>query len=80
VTGTHYMVADDPRGPWSVAPGRFLDGANPCRRYAARILDTGSGLVLLGFLHTDADGAFVGRIADPSPVAIDGDGWLRLAD
>jgi beta-fructofuranosidase len=80
VGGTHYMVADDPRGPWSVAPGPFLDGGDPCRRYAARILDTGDGLVLLGFLHTDDDGGFVGRISDPSPVAIDGDGWLHLAD
>jgi beta-fructofuranosidase len=80
VTGTHYLVADDPRGPWSVAPGPFLDGGDPCRRYASRIVDTGAGLVLLGFLHTGDDGAFVGTISDPSPVAIDGDGWLHLAD
>jgi beta-fructofuranosidase len=79
VGGTHYLVADDPRGPWSVAPGPFLDGADPCRRYASRVLDTGNGLVLLGFLHTGYDGAFVGRISDPLPVAVDGDGWLHLA-
>ena len=29
VTGTHYLIADDPRGPWTVAPGAFLDGTNP---------------------------------------------------
>lgn len=79
VTGSHYLVADDPRGPWRVAPGPFLDGADPCRRYAARILDTGDGLVLMGFRHTAADGSFIGEIADPAPLRVDADGWLHLA-
>ena len=30
-------------------PGPFLDGAGPCRRYAARIVQTALGLVILGF-------------------------------
>ncbi len=79
VTGTHYLTADDPRGPWTVAPGPFLDGEDPCRRYAARLLDTGAGLVLLGFLHTPDGGPFVGEITDPSPVTVDADGWLHVA-
>lgn len=89
VTGTHYLVASDPRGPWEVAPGPFLDGATPCYRYAARIVDTapgadgvvsdGTGLVLLGFLHDGPDGAFVGEVSDPAPVTVDADGWLHLA-
>jgi beta-fructofuranosidase len=80
VTGTHYLVAEDPRGPWRIAPGPFLDGAWPCRRYASRILDTGAGLVLLGFRHTGPDGRFIGDIADPASVCIDAQGWLHLAD
>jgi beta-fructofuranosidase len=79
VSGTHYLVADDPRGPWTVAPGPFLDGADPCRRYAARILDTGAGLVLLGFAYHPDGAPFVGEITDPSPVRVDGDGWLHVA-
>ncbi|WP_201741918.1 glycoside hydrolase family protein [Mangrovicoccus ximenensis] len=49
VTGSHHLVADDPRGPWTIAPGPFLDGALPCRRYAARMVETGSGPMLIGF-------------------------------
>jgi beta-fructofuranosidase len=79
VTGTHYLVADDPRGPWRVAPGPFLDGASPCRRYAARILETDDGLALLGFRHTAPDGSFIGDIGDPATVSVDGGGWLQLA-
>ncbi|MDB6182577.1 levansucrase [Paracoccus fistulariae] len=80
VRGMHYLVADDPRGPWQIAPGPFLDGDPALDRYAARILDTGDGLALMGFLHNPGGGSFVGEIADPAPVAIDADGWLRLDD
>jgi beta-fructofuranosidase len=78
VRGTHYLVADDPRGPWEVAPGPFLDGDPAVNRYAARILDTGEGLVLLGFLHNPGGGPFVGEIPDPAPVRVDDHGSLRL--
>ncbi len=79
VTGTHYLVAEDPRGPWTIAPGPFLDGAMPCSRYAARIVPTGDGLVLLGFQHTARDGSFVGEIAEPVPVHIDDRALLKIA-
>lgn len=77
VTGTHYLMADDPRGPWAVAPGDFLDGADPCRRYAARIVETAEGLRILGF----ADGGkahFGGYIMDPEPVEVLADGRLSV--
>lgn len=77
VTGNHYLVADDPRGPWTIAPG-FMDGGLPCRRYAARILDTGRGLVIIGF---DDNGPehFAGQLRDPEPVTIDAGGLLHVA-
>jgi len=78
VTGTHYLIADDPRGPWRIAPGPFLDGAMPCRRYAARIVETDRGLVIIGFLDTGPDGAFVGELSDPDPIVIEPDGRLRV--
>lgn len=78
VQGTHYMVAADPRGPWKVAPGPFLDGDPAINRYAARILETDEGLVLMGFLHNPGGGAFVGEIPGPVPVRVDDAGWLRL--
>jgi beta-fructofuranosidase len=77
VTGSHYLVADDPRGPWTIAPGPWFDGAEPCRRYAARIIETADGLRILGF----ADGGhenFGGYVMDPEPVVIGPDGLLTV--
>lgn len=77
VTGTHYLTADSPRGPWSIAAGDFLDGAEPCLRYAARIVQTPAGLRILGF----ADGGkeqFGGYITDPDTVEVLPDGRLKV--
>ncbi|MEO8244153.1 MAG: levansucrase [bacterium] len=76
VTGTHYLMADHPRGPWRIAPG-FLDGADPARRYAARIVDGPEGLVILGFAHGPAD-QFGGYVMDPEPVVAGPHGLLSL--
>jgi len=76
VTGNHYLMADDPRGPWQIAPG-FLDGDLPCRRYAARIVMTETGPVILGF----ADGGkehFAGHIMDPEQIIVGPDGHLAV--
>ena len=78
VTGTHYLIGEGPRGPWRVAPGPFLDGSQPCKRYAARIVEKDGALFLLGFLHDAADGSFVGAVSDPDPVSVDSDGLLHL--
>ena len=77
VTGTHYLVADDPRGPWRIAPGPFLDGSEPCRRYAARIVETADGLRILGFADK-AKANFGGYITDPDPVVVGPDGLLSV--
>jgi beta-fructofuranosidase len=79
VTGTHYLMADAPRGPWRIAPGQFLDGSPDGKRYAGRIVDTGDSLVFLGFLGT-GDTGFVGVVDDPVTVNVDTDGQLSLAD
>lgn len=76
VTGTHYLMGDSPRGPWTIAPGPFLDGALPCRRYAARIVETDAGLRIMGFADKGADGQFQGVIFDPEPVEVLEDGRL----
>ena len=78
VTGNHYLIGDGPRGPWKIAPGAFLDGAQPCLRYAARILQTDDGLVILGFSHTRSDGTFGGVVMDPAPVVQHDNGLLKV--
>ena len=79
VSGTHYLMAEDPRGPWTMAPGRFFDGAMPCRRYAARIVETDGGLMIMGFADGGRDD-FLGHLMDPQPVVVDADGLLRVVD
>lgn len=76
VTGNHYLMADDPRGPWHVAPG-FLDGGIPCRRYAGRIVPTEKGLMIIGFDDNGRDN-FVGELRDPEPVGVDANGLLFI--
>jgi beta-fructofuranosidase len=77
VTGTHYLTGEGPRGPWQIAPGEFLDGAEPCRRYAARILSTPDGLRIMGFADGGKD-RFGGYVMNPEPVIIGADGLLRV--
>lgn len=78
VSGTHYLVADSPFGPWEPAPG-FLDGDIPCRRYAGKLLvDPVSGQeCLMAFLDADGAGGFVGELCAPIPVFRQGP-WYTL--
>lgn len=77
VTGNHYLISDDPRGPWHLPDGPFLDGALPCFRYAARIVENQSKLQLLGFLDTGKD-TFKGIVADPVDVDRLANGLLHI--
>jgi beta-fructofuranosidase len=77
VTGSHYLIADDPRGPWRIAPGPFLDGAEPCRRYAARIIETPDGLRIMGFAD-NGKAQFGGYVMDPEPVTVGPGGLLAV--
>jgi beta-fructofuranosidase len=78
VRGTHYLVADNPRGPWQVAPGPFLDGDSIGRRYSGKIVKTDAGLRYLAFVHSSETQAFVGEVCDPIPVSLGRDGLLSL--
>lgn len=77
VTGTHYLIGEGPRGPWRIADGPFLDGALPCRRYAARIVEHDGALFILGFADRP-HGDFVGHVTDPDPVTANENGYLRV--
>ncbi len=77
VTGNRYLLADHPRGPWRLAPGPFFDWAEPCRRYAARIVEPSTGPVILGFADGGRD-KFGGYVMDPEPVIAGPDGLLHV--
>ncbi|MEM8849133.1 MAG: levansucrase [Pseudomonadota bacterium] len=80
VTGSHYLMGDGPRGSWRLPEGPFLDGALPCRRYAARIVPTDGGPVIMGFADRPDGGAFQGYVMDPQRVTADEDGHLRVEE
>jgi beta-fructofuranosidase len=85
-------MAEHPLGPWQLPEGPFLDGAMPCRRYAAKLIktvsgggnDCGAGLALIGFKYWgtgDREGEFIGELCDPVLVLQDPvTGLLRLAE
>lgn len=78
VTGSHYLIASSPRGPWEIAPGAFLDGDIPCQRYAAKILKTSEGLKLLGFVDRPGGSEFMGFVSDPDPVVVNENNLLSV--
>ena len=77
VTGNHYLIGDSPRGPWRVAPGGFFDGAEPCIRYAARVVPTPQGLQILGFADGGKD-KFGGYVMNPQFVDRGENGLLAV--
>jgi beta-fructofuranosidase len=83
VSGTHYLIADSPLGPWKVAPGAFLDGAPDCRRYSGKVIlgqdgEAPAGLSFMAFANTRPDGSFAGTLIDPLPMDVLPDGRLVL--
>jgi beta-fructofuranosidase len=79
VMGTSYMTAPSHLGPWTPAVP-FLDGAVPCRRYAAKVIERDGKLSLMGFLHDTPDGSFIGKIGDPVPLVVTANGSLRVEE
>ncbi len=73
-TGNHYLIAENPRGPWRLPEGAALD--TQVQRYAARIVDD-NGMQILGFKNWEGD-TFGGYIMDPAPVYQHADGSLSL--
>jgi len=74
VEGTHVLGAPGPLGPFSWDRHHLLDGDAAGSRYGGRVVQNGGGgWQLLVWLNHDAAGGFVGEVADPLPVGVDGD-------
>jgi beta-fructofuranosidase len=80
VTGNHYLMADHHLGPWRTPDAPFLDGLNPCKRYAGKIVERDGKLFIMGFLYYDADGRFIGKVSDPVPLRADDKGHLHVEE
>ncbi len=80
VSGNHYLIADHHLGPWRTPDAPFLDGLNPCKRYAGKIVERDGKLFIMGFLYYDAEGRFIGKVSDPVPLRVDGQGHLHVEE
>lgn len=76
-TGTHYMMADNPLGPFRYITDDFLVGDEIGSLYAGRVIRNPRGeWVFMAFEHFAPGKKFIGSIADPLPISIQADGKL----
>jgi len=79
VTGTHYLVADDPLGPYEYITDEFLIGDYAETLYSGKLIQ---GLddrwYFMAFVNLNARGEFVGDLIDPLPVETHANGRLEV--
>jgi beta-fructofuranosidase len=79
VGGTHYLVAEDPLGPFRYSTNDFLVGDPLGSLYSGKVVEGPHGrLCYLAWRNFAPDGAFVGELVDPLPIAVDGGGNLYV--
>ena len=80
VSGTHYLVADQPLGPFRYLTDEFLVGNPVARFYAGKLIKGPDGeWQYLAWIESTPAGSFAGEIGDPRPVLVDSAGRLSLA-
>ena len=71
LTGTYYMVAEDPLGPFEFSTEKILYADSIGTQYAGKLVNgPQSELYFLSWTQFLNNGRFVGEIADPLPVTI----------
>jgi beta-fructofuranosidase len=79
LTGIHYMVADDPLGPFRPTTDQLLIGDRVGSLYAGKLLlNAKRRWVMLTSNMYAPDGAYVGALADPLPIEADPRGELSV--
>jgi beta-fructofuranosidase len=79
VTGTHYLVADQPLGPYHYLTDEFLAGDTLGSYYAGKLIPDATGQWLfVAFRNLTENSSFAGEIIDPLAVRIERNGRLML--
>ena len=79
VGGTHYFVADDPLGPFRFSTHDFLIGDRLGSLYSGKLVEGPDGRPnFLAWRNFTPEGTFVGELANPFQVAVDGEGNLSV--
>ena len=79
LTGTHYLMADNPLGPFRLTTDHFLVGDSVGSLYTGKLIQDPSGQwVYLAWHYFTTDGEFIGELSDPYPVIVDQNGNLLV--
>jgi beta-fructofuranosidase len=80
-TGTHYLVADNPLGPFCYLTDNFLSGDEHGSLYSGKLIQDAKGAwQFLAFKNSDEQGNFIGELSDPIPVTVLEDERLILGE
>lgn len=78
-TGTHYLVSRNPLGPYAYLTDEFLVGDRHGSLYAGKLVQAPDGQwTFLAWRGFTATGDFIGALADPIPVEVNGNGLLKI--
>jgi len=78
-TGTHYLVADRPAGPYTLAAGEPLLADAAGTYYAGKLIECTPGeYVFMAWRQWDERGRFLGGLSNPAPVKVLDDGRLQI--
>jgi beta-fructofuranosidase len=79
VTGTHYLVADNPLGPFHFSTPKFLVGDSIGSFYSGKLVQGPSeAWYFMAVRQYSPHGDFIGTLSDPMPVTINNDGNLSV--
>lgn len=79
-TGTHYMIADDPFGPFVQPKNDLLIGDKLGSTYSGKIIQNNAGnWMLLTVIQYNQSKIFVGDISDPMPLMIEDNGQISVS-
>jgi len=78
-TGTHYLIADNPFGPFKYMTDDFLVGDEIGSLYSGKVIrDSRDKWLFMAFEHFSKPDLFIGKIADPFQLSVQADGRLSV--
>ncbi len=78
-TGTHYLLADNPLGPYKLSRDKFMAGDEHGSLYSGKLIKNPQGdWMFMAFKNFTPTGEFIGELSDPYLVLLDQEGNLSL--
>jgi beta-fructofuranosidase len=80
-TGTHYLVSDNPFGPYKYLTDDFLSGDEHGTLYSGKLIQDAKGAwQFLAFKNSSKHSEFIGELSDPIPAIVLEDSRLQLGE